>query len=687
MIRRRIVLAYWVIALAFFVPGAAYAYIDPATTTYLIQIITALVVTVGVSLSVFLYRFKMITSKIKFRLYGLIYRSKAADANEASEARKTAPYIPPEFAIPGKTNSPEITIFCDDITDVLENSRSIALSKRKGFKEPGTPLTYAGRMRLTVPLALAFCFAFIVIGCLELTIQFAPELPFRPAVAVPYVLLCFALVFAVLIFVIPRFRGKVFEFLLTIGFGLLLAGYIQGNYLNWGLGQLTGDAVIWGDFKPQIAASVICWIGALVLAFLIWRRSRTVWRGLIIFVPFLVILLQGVAFISVINESTTVTRGGPGYFWQTADETLTIEGINSVANEKNAILIVLDRLDQEFIEEIAAEDPDFFSELDGFTEFDDFIQYFGSTFPSVAAYLTGHRFMYDMPRTAYFDYAWANAEFMHKLRERGIDIRLYVDRGACFDSTRQLDGLASNTFKGQLDINKRAMLVKLLKLSGYRFAPIFMKQAFWLSPYEFYDLMILTDETAPYMVNNFGYYESLITNGLSVWDDVDESFKYLHLQGSHPPLNMNEYIEYVEEATIVQQSKGALRIVYEYLRQLRELGHYEDSVIIIMGDHGNYLGNDLERPARAGLLVKPAGSFGTPLEYSHAPVSPDQLHATFMEGLFGSSEDFGPTFFDISEGDPMVREYTINRWRYRITGDGRDFSNWEFIGMFPEELR
>jgi len=208
---------------------------------------------------------------------------------------------------------------------------------------------------------------------------------------------------------------------------------------------------------------------------------------MIIFVPFLVILLQGVAFISVINDSMSQVRSGPGYFWQTADETLTIEGINSVASGKNAILIVLDRLDQEFIEEIAAEEPDFFDPLDGFTEFDDFIQYFGSTFPSVAAYLTGHRFMYDMHRTAYFDYAWANAEFMHTLRERGVDIRLYVDRGACFDSTNQLDGLASNTFKGRLDINKRIVMVKLLKLSGYRFAPIFMKQAFWLSPYEFYD--------------------------------------------------------------------------------------------------------------------------------------------------------------------------------------------------------
>jgi len=106
-----------------------------------------------------------------------------------------------------------------------------------------------------------------------------------------------------------------------------------------------------------------------------------------------------------------------------------------------------------------------------------------------------------------------------------------------------------------------------------------------------------------------------------------------------------------------------------------------------MGDHGNYLGDDLPWPARTGLFVKPAGSAGTPLEKSHAPVSPDQLHATLFYGLFGDRDVFGDTFFDIAEGDDMLREYAMNLWRYEITGDGRNFSNWEFMGKFPDKYR
>jgi len=89
VIRRRIVLAYWIIALGFFTPGAVYAYIDPATTTYIIQIITALVVTVGVSLSIFLYRFRMASAKARYGLLGLIHRIRRVRNGRAMRAPTT----------------------------------------------------------------------------------------------------------------------------------------------------------------------------------------------------------------------------------------------------------------------------------------------------------------------------------------------------------------------------------------------------------------------------------------------------------------------------------------------------------------------------------------------------------------------------------------------------------------------
>jgi len=666
-VKRRIVIIYWAAAVVL-LPNAAYAYIDPATTTYLIQIATALVVMAGVSLTVFLYRFRTISQKIKFWFYGRFYR--AANAENPAE-EDTEPFSMQSYAMPGTDAPPELTEFDESVRPELENGRLSPETKKD---------TYGGRLKITIPLAIALSFTFIVVGCLELAVRHAPEIPFQLSLIVPYVILACAAVTLLIIFIVPIFKKRVFGVLLAAGLSVLVAGYIQGNYLNRGIGALTGDAVIWSDLGPQFAASLICWAGSFIIIALLWVKAPKTKLFMLVFIPLLLILLQSVSFASVIND-TSYSRGqGAGNFWKNANETLTIDRINEVSVAKNAVIIALDRLDQEFVEAI---EPEFFDPLDGFTRFDDFIHWYAGTFPSVPAFLTGIGFQYDMPRDEYFSYAWENAAFMHALKERGIDVRLYMDRGFSFNYVRQLAGIPSNTFEGELGINKRIALVKLLKLSGYRYAPMPLKPAFWFSPNEFIDTLELTDKTFPYITDDFRYYDSLVTERLHVSDEWG-SLMYIHLQGSHLPFVMDENIQKVPESDVISQTKGAFRIVFEYLNQLKELGLYEDTLIIIMGDHGNYLGDEITRPAHTALFVKPAGSAGSSQTLSHAPVSPDQLHATIMYSLFGDTGGFGDTFFDINEGDDIVRHIAINRVRYEIRGDGRDFVNWRVIEPFPD---
>jgi len=134
----------------------------------------------------------------------------------------------------------------------------------------------------------------------------------------------------------------------------------------------------------------------------------------------------------------------------------------------------------------------------------------------------------------------------------------------------------------------------------------------------------------------------------------------------------------------VRQATGCFKIVYDYLDQLKALGLYKDATIIITADHPDYVGDDLTKPMHAALFVKPGGVEGTPLAYSHAPVCPDELPGTVMEGLFGNREGFGPGYLDMKEGDPADREFDVNLNRYEIEGDGRDFANWSLIGTFSD---
>jgi len=701
---------YWVIALGFFTPGAVYAYIDPATTTYIIQIITALVVTVGVSLSVFMYRFRMISAKVRYGAYGLLYRLRngkrpgravsldlegsaeqaAADKGDGSADRGDGSVLPGESTgltpgdiLPGSAHPPTE----EEMAALGQPAGIEKIPIKDAESEAPWNGSYPERIKTALPVLLAVALSFFLIGCLDLAIQNAIELPFRPGAIVPALLLVTGLCFAILLLVIPVFRGLPYRILVSIAFSVLIAGYIQGNFMNSALGELTGAIIEWNQFRVQMAGSVIMWLFVFACVFLLQRYAKRTWRRALLLVSILLLVIQGVGLFAAVEN---FGKSGETSFWVQSEEMLTIEGLRELASEKNAIVFVVDRLDRDFVEQIEKSDPGFFNVLDGFTNFSDNITYNASTFPSVAGMLTGNRFTYDRPKIDYLYYAWEDAKMMQALKERGVDIRLFMDRGYAYNSTKQLEGLIGNINKGHIDFDKRIALVKLVKLSAFRYAPMPAKQSFWISPGEFGDALRLTDATSFYLTNDFAFYANITGEGLSAMG-ADKGFRYYHLNGSHEPFIMNENIERVEisatddrEEARIRQTMGCFKIIYEYLGQMRALGLYEDATIIITGDHPDYLGDELSKPMLTALFVKPAGSAGTPLAESNAPVCPDQLPGTVMEGLFGDRGGFPPGYMDMEEGADARREYNARLHRYLIEGDGRDFANWSFIGIYPD---
>ena len=691
MRRLRIILAYWVAALAFFTPGAAHAYIDPATTTYLIQIVTALVVTLGVSLSIFLYRFHMISAKIKYGLYGLIYRlrqggtgssgpreEEGAPQNDRHCERSESIHIaPPDYVICGAPEPPT----AEGMTALGVQSDMECMERVSGKAVAPERRGYAGRLKAALPVLLAVCLGFILFGCTDLVIQNPADMPFRLSDVIAVIILAAAVCFLVLLFVVPIFRGKAYKILILAAAAIMTAGYIQGTFLNSGLGKLTGDEIDWGAHMPLMVGSVLLWAAVFAAVFLLAHFSRAAYKGLLIFVPVLLIVMQGAGLASLMTEKPGTSEP---MAWEELSEMLTIEGLLSLASEKNAIIFVLDRLDQDYVDGAIAEDPHFLDKLDGFTMFDDNISYAASTFPSVTGMLTGHIYRWDRSDDDYFEYAWENARLIRTLKEQGVDIRFYMDSGYVYGDIGQLKGIASNIREGRIGVNGRIALVKLLRLSAFRYAPAPVKQVFWMPPNELIEAMLISDENAPYFIDDFAFYGRLMQYGLTV-EAYRFGFAYIHMHGPHGPLLMDENIERISWSTPVKQTIGSMKIVYEYLDRMKALGLYEDATIIITGDHGTYAEEGLIKPALTALFVKPSGSAGTPLTLSHAPVCPDQLHRTIMEGLLGEGGEFSPGYMEIEEGADAVREYDFRRDIYTIEGDGRDFANWSHTGVYPDE--
>ena len=146
-------------------------------------------------------------------------------------------------------------------------------------------------------------------------------------------------------------------------------------------------------------------------------------------------------------------------------------------------------------------------------------------------------------------------------------------------------------------------------------------------------------------------------------------------------------------------------IVAEYLRQLKELGVYDRSTIVITADHGKWFltPEPLTTTSTPIMLVKPAkqsgqasgaaeNAQGAAVQKSGMPVSHHDYLPTVAQamGLDSSKYGSGQTFFEVNDPD-RVRTYLTTDsiglrgigWReYAIVGDSLRMSNWYETGNY-----
>ena len=138
-----------------------------------------------------------------------------------------------------------------------------------------------------------------------------------------------------------------------------------------------------------------------------------------------------------------------------------------------------------------------------------------------------------------------------------------------------------------------------------------------------------------------------------------------------------------------------MKIVYEYLNQLKELDKYEDATIIITADHGQIATYDSEvkSPTITSLpimLVKEKGSSQDSLCVSDAPVSQTEIMPLVMKAVGNSNWiNYGKTFEEIRSGEDRPRYYVDmldNKYmvQFVINGDANELANWSTYKMIWE---
>jgi hypothetical protein len=546
---------------------------------------------------------------------------------------------------------------------------------------------------LTAALIAAACsFTFVVFGMIDLFITNNAILPFSFRDLVGPTLLVGALCFLIITGILLALRGRLFDIMVSLAMGLLMAGYIQGNFLNLPLGQLTGDSITWERYSIHAVVNLLVWAIIVISPLIIGYFSKPLWKRLVIFLPVLLIGMQLAGLLNSMMTSDALRA-------DKRERYLSVDGIYELSSKENVIVIVLDRLDGKYIDEIFADDPDFFAPLDGFTHYPNHTSLYCRTFPSATYMLTGQLSFYDTPAREYFEKAWGESTFLPDLRQNNYATKLYMQENYTYSDIAQLDGLIDNIDYGELHADSRSILKHMLHLSAYRYAPHALKASFWLSSDAFNDVVKVERGIQPYLTNDHAFYQGLVNTRLSLQDRTN-NFAYYHLNGSHSPHTLNERVELVSagQTSITQQTKGCFEITYEFIRQMKALGIYDDATIIITGDHGKSEDvHNLSMYKTTGLFVKPSRSVGTPLAHSDAPVSHENFRATIIKSAGLDSGAYGEAYFDVPEDAEIKRKfyYRINAKDnqpgvlevFEIIGDARDFNNWhkidEVVILYP----
>jgi len=558
--------------------------------------------------------------------------------------------------------------------------------------------TMKKKIMVSAPICFAITFSIIIFGPFDLFLHNKAEFPFCLGEVISSFLIAAFVVFIIGLFIVLVIPKAVSEIVICILSGLLLSSYIQILFLNKGNIVITKGKE---TFNLYIYIAIFVVPLTMYIISKIWKNDF--WRKATIFFPSLIFIMQfsGLISAAITNESGYSQTKELYYF--------SYEEQFKMSSEENIIVFILDRLDTMFLEEALEKYPDISDALVGFTFYTNNVSTGLYTYPSIVNMITGEPYTNEITREEYLTSAWNNAQLFDILHEYDYSVNMLMDGVSMYYSPKDVLNKVDNI--KTTDISNRAVnhgtVVKyMVSFSIARHAPLIMNASLdSYTPFAIEKFVTITgvpDYFPPYITakSDLLYYDKLKETKLSL-DSSKSTFSFMHLNSAHAPYGYDENLNPVlaKDARMYPQIRGSFKILEEYFAQLKELGIYDSSTIIIIADHGeipswsmngNKLASGLNNRPLTSLLIKPKNSDDTPLGINTtAELSSANFIATILDIIGADTEEFGPSWFAIAKDNlPQTRILELYLFqglfvanyggKYEITGNAHNPDNWRF---------
>lgn len=482
-----------------------------------------------------------------------------------------------------------------------------------------------------LPLCLFFALTLTLFAATQMVCDNQEEFWFTWAQMAPGVVRVGLWVWGALTLLLAVLPRRAFPWGQGVLLGLGVAALLQGNGLNADYGALNGQAIAWGEYTVYGLINTALWAGILFICLSLrqWKR----FGALCVVLPCLLAVGEG---------GWIAYRAAQAPTPQT-ETYLSQAGLYTVGTEENLLVLVLDSVDADQFAQALAEDPDLSRRLEGFTWYRNAMGLSDPTKYGLPALLTGQAYTQPVDYAGFIAAAYADAPLYTMLAGDVWDARFFTDsRYVSLDA-----GVVDNLAREELAVNDPAGLTRdLLRLCAFRYAPHFLKPQLWMYSNVFLPYAQAQGEPV-YEVTDPAFDTRLREEGLEA--TVERAFRLIHLTGMHPPYTMDADCQYqAQGVTAQEQMRGCLRLAEDYLEQLRALGVYDRSAVLILADHGT---ETVHRPL---LLLKRPGDTGE-MAVNDAPVSYADLPATYVALLTGAQA--GTELWSIPQGQARTRLY------------------------------
>lgn len=478
---------------------------------------------------------------------------------------------------------------------------------------------------------------------------------------------------------------------------LAFAAAIQGNIVHdlFYYGAFNGETV---DFR---APGMLFWtewwgfVSFIVIGFILLTRLKHIpaWLPAIPVVSFAALVVPALL--------TAGSRAPVASAQESIDP-----AIFSFSSEANLIHLLPDGFQSDVVQEVFELNPTLAEKFAGFTLFSDHVGLYQGTAPALYTLLTGE------------PYALVNG-FSHKKATLLIQEKAYqnqlLEQGFRLDYVPIspyicLDGAASCNSRPFNDMKARGLFrhhnedriysIRLIAdLTLFRLSPKFLKEKIYADGQWFFSDTTL-DGSSPWPAPVLREW----TENLTVTSD-HPVYKWYHFVGTHIPAKWDADCRLQrspehERENYLDQAYCVLNDIATFLDRLRDAGIYDQTAIVISGDHGhNIFPRDLASPplnkglfpgllgsGRPSFLVKQMAT-REPLQISNRPTSLVDVAPTALAlvGLDASR----PSAFDLDEKQSRERQFTPysipDLWsdeavpyvEYRVSQPAWEGENWE----------